>query len=201
MADAAFSRKGVWYMACLLGLCILFYYGTPRDVKSRHQSVLDEGVDVSLMARSRSVERVEPAVVLPVKDATAHADYVDSHRVDVHRNTDQAQVNIGEFLDPDVDPGMFDAARLSQQRNAGVFLDIDGEGDLDSSDVLPVQNVGVFLDIDGEPDEPSSSEVLAVQNVGAFLDADGDGRDSHFDAGNESIEVNTGQYLDPEGLE
>jgi len=203
MADAAYNMKGTGYMACLLGLCVLFYYGTIRDVKSRQQSVLDEDVEVALVTQSRSVGRIKSAVELPpVEDDTSQPDYADSNPAGVHRITGQAQVSIEESLDPDVDPGMFYAARSSQQKNTGAFLDIDGEpGDLNSSEVLPVQNSGIFLEIDGETNEQSSSDIPATQNVGPFLDADGDGIASHFDAANESIVVNMGKYLDPNGLE
>jgi hypothetical protein len=200
MAVAAFNRKVIGYLACLLGLCVLFYYGTLHDVKSRHQSVLDEGVDVSPMARSRPVERVESAVVLPVKDDTSQPDYVDNNPVVVHRIIAKAQVSIDKPLDPDADPGMFYAGRLSPQENTGVFLDVDGENNPGSSDVLPEQNTGLFLDVDAEPNKQSSSESPAPQHVGAFLDVDGNGSDSHFDAGNEPIEVNTGKYLNPDGV-
>ncbi|MGB5717423.1 MAG: hypothetical protein WBN81_10045, partial [Gammaproteobacteria bacterium] len=60
---------------------------------------------------------------------------------------------------------------------------------------------GMFLEIDDEPNEQSSFDIPAPQNVGPFLDADGDGIDSHFEAANESIVVNTGKYWDPNGLE
>jgi len=194
--------KGTGYMACLLGLCVLFYYGTNYGVKSRHQSVFDEDVEVALVAQSRSVGRVKSAVALPVKDDTSQPDYADSNPAGVHRITGLAQVSIEESLDPDVDPGMFYTARSSQQKNTGAFLDIDDEpGVLNSSEVLPVQNPSIFLEIDGEPNEQSSSDIPALQNVGPFLDADGDGIDSHFDAANESIVVNMGKYLDPNGLE
>ena len=150
MADAAYNMKATGYMACLLGLCVLFYYGTIHSDKSRHQSVLDEDVEVALVAQSRSVGRVKSAVELPVKDDTSRPDYADSNPAGVHRITGQAQVSIEESLDPDVDPGMFYAARSSQQKNTGAFLDIDGEpGNLNSFEVLPVQNPGMFLEIDG----------------------------------------------------
>ena len=200
MADAAYNMKGTAYIACLLGLCVLFYYGTIHDVNTRHQSLLVEDVEVALVAQSRSVGRVKSAVDLPVKDETSRPDYAESYQAGVHRITDQAQVSIEESLDPDVDPGMFYAARSSQQKNSGAFLDIDGEpGNLNSSEVLPVQNTGMFLEIDDEPNEQSSFDIPAPQNVGPFLDADG--IDSHFYVTNESIVVNTGKYLDPNGLE
>lgn len=163
-------------MACLLGLCVLFYYGAIHDVNSRHQSLHDEGVDEVLVAQSRSVGRVESAVELPAKVDTLPPDYANSNPAGAHRITGQAQVSIEESLDPDVDPGMFYTARSSQQKNTGAFLDIDGE-----------------------PGDLQLSEIPAPQNVGPFLDADG--IDSHFDVTNESIVVNTGKYLDPDGLE
>lgn len=202
MADAVYNMKGTGYLACLLGLCVLFYYGTIRDVKSRHPSLLDEDVGVALVAQSRSVGRVNSAVELPVKDDTSRPDYADSNPAGVHRTSGQTQLGIEESLDPDVDPGMFYADRSSQQKNSGAFLDIDGEpGNLNSSEVLPVQNTGMFLEIDDEPNEQSSFDIPAPQNVGPFLDADGDGIDSYFDAANEPIVVNTGKYLDLNGLE
>jgi len=163
--------------------------------------VLDENVEVALVVQSRSAGRVESTVVLPVKDDTSPPDDDDSSPADVHWVTAQAQFSIEESLDPDVDPGMFYANRSFQQKNTGMFLDIDSEsGDLNSSEELPVQNTGLFLDIGAEPDKQSSSEITAPQNAGVFLDLDGDGSDSYLDAGNEPLEVNTGKYLDLDGL-
>lgn len=201
MAGVAYNRKVTGFLACLLGLGVLFYFGTIDGFKPRHPAVHDEGVDVASVNRPVSAGRVESADVLPVKNDTSSPDDVDTHPVDVDRTTTRARVSIDEPLDLDADPVMFYTARLTGQKNTGVFLDADGEpDDLNSSEDLPVQNTGLFLDIDAEPDKQSSSEITAPRNVGVFLDLDDNGSDSHIDAGNELVEVNTGKFLDLDGL-
>lgn len=190
-----------WFAVGLFCLCVLFYYGINNyGVNSKHQSALNEGADVTLLARPRSVGRLASEVVLPVKEDASFPDHVDIDYIEVSRITDQAPVSAGEHLDPDADPGMFYSARSSQQKNVGLFLDIDGEpGDLTLSEVLPVKNVGLFLDVDAGLNEQSSSEIPAPQNVGVFLDVDGNGSDSHFVVIDESKGINIGEFMDPDG--
>ena len=85
-------------MAGLLGLCVLFYFGTIRDVNPGRQSVLDENVEVALVVQSRSAGGMESTVVLPVKDDPSQPDDDDSSPADVHWVTAEAQVSIEESL-------------------------------------------------------------------------------------------------------
>jgi len=202
MAMVAYNRKVTGILACLLGLGVLFYFGTNDGSKPRHPAVHDEGVEVVSVNRPVSAGRVESAAVLAVKHDSSSPDTVDTHPVVVDRATSRARVSIDEPLDLDADPGMFDSYRLSRQQNTGVFLDADGEpDDLNSSEELPVQNTGQFLDIDAEPERQSSSEITVPRNVGVFLDLDGPASDSHVDVSHESKEVNIGKFIDLDDLQ
>jgi len=159
----------------LFCLCVLFYYGINNyGVNTKHQSVFNEDVDITLLARPRSVGRLASEVVLPVKKDASFPDYVDVDHIEVSRINDQAPVSIGEYLDPDV----FDTTRPSHQKN-----------------------IGMFLDVDGEPGDQASSGPLPQRNVGTFLDVDGNDVDRGFFLRNESKEDNIGKFIDPDGLE
>jgi hypothetical protein len=164
-----------WFAVGLLCLCVLCYYGINNyGVKSKYQSALTEGTDVTLLARPRSVGRLASEVVLPVKEDASFPDHVDVDHIEVSRINDQAPVSEGEHLDPDV----FDTTSPSHQKN-----------------------IGMFLDVDGEPGDQTSPGPLPQRNVGTFLDVDGNDVDSGFFLSNESIEVNIGKFIDPDGLE
>ena len=164
-----------WSAVGLFCLCVLLYCGLNNyGVNTKHPSALNEGADVALLDRSRSVGMLASEVILPVKEDASFPDHVDVDYIEVSRITDQAPVSVGEHLDLDV----FDTIRPSHQKNAGTFLDIDGEsGDQASSGLFPQRNVDAFLDVDG-------TDV-----------------DDGFLLSNESKEVNIGKFIDPGGLE
>ena len=164
-----------WFAVGLFCLCVIFYYGINNyGVNSKHQSALNEGADVTLLARPRSVGRLASEVVLPVKEDASFPDNVDIDYIEVSRITDQAPVSVGEHLYPDV----FDTTRPSHQKN-----------------------VGMFMDIDSEPGDQASPGSFPQRNVGTFLNVDGNDVDSGFFFSNESKEVNIGKFIDPDGLE
>ena len=164
-----------WFAVGLFCLCVIFYYSINNyGVNSKHQSALNEGADVTLLARPRSVGRLASEIVLPVKEDASFPDNVDIDYIEVSRITDQAPVSVGEHLYPDV----FDTTRPSHQKN-----------------------VGMFMDIDSEPGDQASPGSFPQRNVGTFLDVDGNDVDSGFFFSNESKEVNIGKFIDPDDLE
>jgi hypothetical protein len=94
MSSVACNRKVTGLLACLLGLGVLFYFGTNDGFKPSHPAVHDGEVDVASVNRPVSAGRVESAVVLPVKNDTWSPDDADANPVVVDRTTTRARVSI-----------------------------------------------------------------------------------------------------------
>ena len=188
-------------MAGLLALAVLSYYLANYDVvKVNNQSVHNNRTNTASIVQHHSAEKIPPKAFQSMNKDAWFIDPDDREPIVVDHATDHAPVSsTGVYLDPDADPAMFVSAQLSHQQNVGMSLDAEDERDDQIIFVAsPQRDIGMALDVDGEPSDLFLSETLHPQNVGVFLDADGNGVVSHFDVGNESSEVNVGEFIDPD---
>ena len=160
-----------WLVVGLSCLFMLHYFGFSSTGMSTRQA--DEGADVEKAVRPRTGDGMAYDAVRPVKDGATQPDVDNGDNAALDGIPAHDSVGLDEPLDPE----MFDTTLTPNE-----------------------QNLGIPLDIDGEPEFPPSYEDSPLRNVGGFIDAD-EVADSGLVPSDESEAVNTGEYLDPDGLE